>query len=70
MREATHPLVSVIVPVYNVERYLDCCLDSIRGQSYERLEIIVVEDCSTDDSLSMLARHLADPRVQQAYLGA
>jgi len=54
----------VIVPVYNVERYLDCCLDSIRGQSYERLEIIVVEDCSTDDSLSMLERHLADPRVQ------
>lgn len=58
------PLVSVIVPVYNVERYLDCCLDSIRGQTYNRLEIIVVEDCSTDASLSRLQPHLVDPRVR------
>ncbi|WP_051530327.1 glycosyltransferase [Halomonas halodenitrificans] len=58
------PLVSVIVPVYNVADYLDGCLDSIRGQSYQRLEILMVEDCSTDDSLSLLERHLADPRVR------
>ncbi|RCV91014.1 glycosyltransferase family 2 protein [Billgrantia montanilacus] len=64
MKDEKKPLVSVIVPVYNVERYLDCCLDSIRDQSYQRLEIIMVEDCSTDGSLSMLERHLADPRVR------
>jgi len=64
MKNARHPLVSVIVPVYNVERYLDCCLDSIRSQSYECLEIILVEDCSVDGSLSRLERHLADPRVR------
>ncbi|SFT99796.1 glycosyltransferase [Halomonas saccharevitans] len=58
------PLVSVIVPIYNVASYLDCCLNSIRGQSYQRLEIIMVEDCSTDDSVSLAERHLVDPRVR------
>ena len=56
-------LVSIIVPAYNVARYLDCCLESIRAQTWEHLEIIVVEDCSTDDSLAHLQPHLADPRV-------
>lgn len=58
------PLVSIIVPVYNVERYLDECLDSIRAQTYARLEIIVVEDCSTDDSVAKLEPHLADSRIR------
>lgn len=64
MNTQKRPLVSVIVPVYNVERYIDECLDSIRNQTYERLEIIVVEDCSTDGSLAKLEPHLADPRVR------
>lgn len=63
MSRPTRPLVSVIVPVYNVERYLDECMDSIRQQTYPHLEIIVVEDCSTDGSLRALEPHLADPRV-------
>ncbi len=45
-----NPLVSVIVPVYNVEPYLRECLDSIVNQSYNNLEIILVDDGSTDDS--------------------
>ena len=44
----TEPLISVIVPVYNVERYLDQCLESIVSQSYPHLEILVVDDGSTD----------------------
>lgn len=44
------PLVSVIVPVYNVEKYLPCCLDSIIGQSYHNLEIVLINDGSTDGS--------------------
>ena len=44
------PLVSVIVPVYNVERFLPECLDSLIAQTYQELEIILVNDGSTDNS--------------------
>lgn len=47
------PLVSVIVPVYNVEKYLDRCMESIVGQTYKNLEIILVDDGSTDNSGKM-----------------
>ena len=44
------PLISVIVPVYNVEKYVGACVDSILNQSYKNLEIILVDDGSTDRS--------------------
>ncbi len=44
------PLISVIVPVYNVEDYLDQCMESIVGQTYPHLEILMVDDGSTDNS--------------------
>lgn len=44
------PLISVIIPVYNVENYLDDCLKSVSGQIYDNMEIIVVDDGSTDSS--------------------
>ena len=43
-------LISIIVPVYNVEAYLDRCMESILKQTYKRLEIILVDDGSTDSS--------------------
>jgi len=48
------PLVSVCVPVYNGSAYLDRCLGSIAAQSYERVEIVLVDDSSTDDSMTCL----------------
>ena len=44
------PLISVIVPVYNVEKYLDECLGSIVNQTYKNLEIILIDDASPDKS--------------------
>ena len=42
------PLISVIVPIYHVEQYLRRCIDSIIGQTYKNLEIILVDDGSDD----------------------
>lgn len=44
------PMVSVVVPVYNAERYLDRCLESVINQTYKQLQIVLVNDGSTDDS--------------------
>lgn len=44
------PLISVIVPVYNAEEYLEQCLDSIQKQTYTRIEVLIVDDGSTDRS--------------------
>ncbi len=45
--------ISIIVPVYNVEKYLDGCIESITEQTYKNLEIILVDDGSSDNSLSI-----------------
>lgn len=47
------PLVSVIVPIYNVEQYLDKCLSSIVSQTYRNIEIILIDDQSPDDCASI-----------------
>ena len=46
--------VSIILPVYNVEKYLSACLDSLLAQTLEEIEIVAVNDGSTDGSLQIL----------------
>lgn len=54
-----NPLVSIIIPIYNTEKYIYECLNSLINQSYSHIEIIVVDDGSTDNSLCLL-KELSD----------
>lgn len=65
MIKEARPLVSVIVPIYNTQEYLPRCLDSILNQSYVNMEIILVDDGSTDDSASVCKKYVVtDARIQ------
>ena len=58
-------LVSIVVPVYNAENYLTDCVDSIRAQSYQNIEILLVDDGSTDTSASLCDQlGQLDPRIR------
>ena len=59
------PLVSIIVPVYNSEKYLDECINSIKSQTYKNLEIILVNDGSKDNSLAKCNEYASkDSRIE------
>lgn len=62
---ASSPVVSVIIPVCNVEKYLDQCLESICTQTLSELEILAIDDGSTDNSLAILEQWaVKDPRIR------
>ena len=58
------PLVSVVIPVYNVEQYIDEALRSVLTQSYVNLEVIIVDDESPDHSIARIQRNFDDPRIR------
>jgi len=59
------PLVSVIVPAYNAAVFIGATLESVRAQTYDNIEVIVVDDGSTDDTTRIVEAHAAaDPRVR------
>ena len=65
VKELTMDLVSVIIPIYGVEQYLDRCVRSVVNQSYAHLEIILVDDGSTDRCPAMCdAWANKDSRIQ------
>lgn len=58
-------LISIITPVYNCERYLEATIDSILAQTYSNWELILVDDCSTDASVSIIQnKYLRDSRIR------
>ena len=62
------PQISIIVPVYNTVAYLDKCLNSILNQTYDSLEVICVDDGSTDGSADIVAKYEnQDSRVKVIY---
>lgn len=59
------PAVSIIIPVYNTEKYLQRCLDSVLNQTFSDLEIICVNEDSTDNSLNLLQNYAqCDKRIK------
>ncbi len=50
---ANQPLVTIVIPVYNVERYINLCLKSIQAQSYSNIQVVLVDDGSTDHSIKI-----------------
>ncbi|HEX8948606.1 MAG TPA: glycosyltransferase family 2 protein [Dissulfurispiraceae bacterium] len=68
------PLVSILTPVYNGEKYLAECIESIRSQHYRNWEYLIVNNCSTDATADLAGRYVAaDPRIRifnnRAFVG-
>src|SRR5438067_8399628 len=62
--EANMPAVSVVVPNYNHARYLRKRIDSVLGQTYGDFEVILLDDCSTDESRTIISEYANDARVR------
>ena len=56
------PVVSIVIPVYNLEKYIQKCLDSVSNQTFTKYEVIIVDDGSTDNTSKVIAPYLRDPR--------
>ena len=55
--------VSVIIPVYNVEKYIEQCIKSVVNQTLKEIEIIIVNDGTKDNSIKKIEKYLSDPRI-------
>jgi glycosyltransferase involved in cell wall biosynthesis len=64
---ATPPTVSIVVPNYNHARFLRRRIDSIVEQTFQDFELILLDDCSTDNSRAILSRNDSDPRVRLEF---
>lgn len=61
-------MISVIVPIYNVQNYIAECLESIISQTYRDLEIICVDDCGLDNSISIVKKYMKkDDRIKLVH---
>ena len=62
--------ISVIVPVYNCEDYLEESIKSILNQSFQDFEIIILDDCSTDNSIEIIEKYRNEPKVSHIILNS
>ena len=74
-REYQNDLISVIIPVYNAEKYLDKTLQSIFAQTWGKFEVVLVDDCSKDSSADIIKKYQAEhPEIvyhlQEKNMGA
>ena len=53
-----NPQISIIIPVYNVEKYIDRCIQSILNQTYKDYELILINDGSKDSSLKIIKEYI------------
>ena len=57
MRKNNEPFLSIIIPVHNNDRTIEKVIDSVFKQDYKNKEVIILNDCSTDDSLDKIEKH-------------
>ena len=63
MFSAKHPQVSIIIPNYNHAKYLPQRLESVYNQTYQDFEVILLDDCSNDDSVTILNTYAKHPKT-------
>lgn len=63
-----HPLISIVIPIYNVGQYIVKCLDSVFSQTFSNIEVILVDDCGTDNSMELVREYLLEHNMPQARI--
>ncbi|WP_163859862.1 glycosyltransferase family 2 protein [Paenibacillus elgii] len=69
MEDTQKPLISVVVPSYNYSKFIERCLYSIFNQSYPNLELIIVDDCSKDQSVQIISRIINAEEFKSRFHG-
>ncbi len=64
--QSSSPLVSILLPAYNAGDYLNASIDSVLSQSYTNIELIVIDDCSTDNTKAIISSY-SDPRIKPVF---
>lgn len=64
----TYPLISVIIPNYNHAAFLHERIDSVLNQTYENIEVFILDDCSTDNSFEVIQQYINHPKVKQVII--
>lgn len=62
------PTISIIVPIFNVESYIEDCIESIKAQSYPYIEVVFVDDCGSDKSMEIVRRYLSRTLFPQSQI--